>query len=188
MKFNPHIHKRSSLRLKGYDYSNSGLYFITICCQGKFCYFRKIENELMLLNDPGKMILDCWLTLRTGFENINLLEFIIIPNHFHGIIEILNNPYVADNSIVSKETKEIFKIINKPKTLGDIIGSFKSKTTLQYIRGVKLLAWEPFDGLLWQRNFYEHIIRNKKSYEFISNYILNNPSSWKEDIFYKDDM
>ena len=71
------------------------------------------------------------------------------------------------------------------KTLGDIVGAFQSIATVEYIRGVKQLGWQPFNGKLWQRNYWEHIIRDKKSYQRISEYIINNPKNWKDDKFYK---
>src|SRR5215210_2961095 len=91
MKYNPEIHKRRSIRLKGYDYSQEGLYFITICVQNRKCLFGKIENDEMILNDAGQMVQTEWEKLTERFNNIELHEFVVMPNHFHGILEIVHN-------------------------------------------------------------------------------------------------
>jgi len=90
MKYNPEIHHRRSIRLKGYDYSQAGLYFITLCTQDSSYLFGKKENEKMILNDPGIMIQKWWNELKNRFPNIELDEFVVMPNHFHGIIQIIN--------------------------------------------------------------------------------------------------
>ena len=91
MPYNPTIHHRRSIRLKGYDYSQSGLYFVTICCQDRICRFGKIENGEMVLNDFGKIIENEWLNMKNKYPNIDLSEFVVMPNHFHAILEIAAN-------------------------------------------------------------------------------------------------
>jgi REP element-mobilizing transposase RayT len=214
MSYNPEIHKRKSIRLKGYDYSQEGLYFITLCCQNRECLFGQIHNGSMILNDAGKMIENEWLNLENRFPNIELHEFIVMPNHFHGILKIVGAALVAAQSTqstlvaaqstpvraalvdaqstlaVAQNEMETQTIEGQPqgiaptKTIGDMMGAFKSITTVEYIRGVKNLGWKPFDGKIWQRNYYEHIIRNEQSYQNISNYIINNPAKWQDDKFY----
>lgn len=186
-KYNPLTHNRHSLRLKGYDYTKSGLYFITICCQNRAHLFGEILNQQMILNDAGEMIKKEWLSLAAYFENIKLHEFVIMPNHFHSILEITGATLVvAQNDIkITEEIGQPQGIAPTTKTLGNIIGAFKSKTTVEYIKGVKNLNWEEFEGKVWQRNFYENIIRNEKSYHRIANYIINNPENFKEDKFFK---
>ncbi len=221
MNYNPEIHKRKSIRLKGYDYSQAGLYFITICVQNRECLFGNIDvgvslvdtqNENapeMILNNAGKMVEKEWLNLKNRFPNIELHEYIVMPNHFHGILEIVGATLVVaqndvpqnddgdnDNTPNGRITNDIISdnqtekgqpqgIAPTAKTIGDMMDAFKSITTVEYIRGVKNLGWQPFDGKLWQRNYYEHIIRNEKSYQTISNYIINNPAKWQEDKFYQ---
>jgi putative transposase len=197
--YNPNIHHRKSIRLKGYDYAQAGLYFITICVQNRECLFGNItvganpcgrpnddkNRPEMILNDAGKMIEREWLNLKNRFHNIKLHEYITMPNHFHGILEITvrATPVVTPND----DNKKGQPLVVAPtdKTVGDMMDAFKSITTVEYIRGVKNLDWKPFNGKLWQRNYYEHIIRNEKSYQTISNYIINNCAKWKEDKFYK---
>jgi putative transposase len=214
-EYNPNIHHRKSIRLKGYDYSKKGLYFITICVQDRLCLFGDIDvgaslvdalntdvdvdykNAQMILNDAGKMVESEWLKLSKHFKNIELHEFVVMPNHFHAILEIVETTGILDNNeMVQKNIDNIRNgqpqgfapsdttIIND-KTIGDMVGAFKSIVTVNYIRGVKSLDWKPFNGKLWQRNYWEHIIRNEPSYQRISNYIINNPIKWLNDKFYK---
>jgi REP element-mobilizing transposase RayT len=197
-KYDPNIHHRRSIRLKGYDYSQAGLYFITICTQNRECLFGHITNGEMILNDAGKMVETEWLNLKTRFPNIELHEYVVMPNHFHGILEIVGAALVAAQSAQSalvaaqsaqsqtEKDKGQPQGIAPTKTVGDMMDAFKSITTVEYIRGVKNSGWQPFDGKLWQRNYYEHIIRNEKSYETISEYILNNPAKWQDDKFYDE--
>lgn len=205
-QYNPHIHHRKSIRLKGYDYSQAGLYFITICVQNRECLFGEIINGEMNLNDAGMMVETEWLKLPKRFKNITLHEFVVMPNHFHAILEIVgatlvvaqnetNNDVDQNNGATQTQigqpqgiaptdtTTEIATDI-KNKTIGDMVGAFQSIVTVRYIRGVKYLGWQPFNGKLWQRNYYERIIRNQQSYQTISEYIKNNPAKWNGDKFY----
>ena len=169
MKYDPQIHRRRSIRLKGYDYSQSGLYFITICIHNRECLLGEIKQNLINLNPAGEMITQIWQQLPQRFPHIQLDEFVVMPNHFHGIIGIFSN-----NSPIPDSKSKIVK-------LGDIIGAFKSITTHQYIQGVKQDGWQSFDGKLWQRNYYEQIIRDQASLNNIRKYIINNPLKWEDD-------
>jgi REP element-mobilizing transposase RayT len=226
MPYNPNIHHRRSIRLKGYDYSQAGLYFVTICCENREHRFGKIENDEMVLNDAGKMIDTQWLALTTRFQNIALHEYIVMPNHFHGILQIVGATLVVaqnnapknnvgatlvvaqndggdENNIGDENNNRAptrvaptdgvginngatTRVAPTTKTVGDMMDAFKSITTVEYIRGVKTLGWQRFDGKIWQRNYHEHIIRNEQSYQTISDYIINNPAKWKDDKFYKE--
>lgn len=187
MPYNPEIHKRKSIRLKGYNYSQAGLYFITICCQNRECFFGEIKNGEMIWNDAGKMIEKWYFELENKFSDIKCDEMIVMPNHFHCIVENVG----ADLRVCPNGINDI-PILGDNPILGEHIGSplhtvvqwFKTMTTNEYIRGVKNLGWKPFDGKIWQRNYYEHIIRNEQSYSIISNYIINNPTQWQTDKFY----
>ena len=220
-KYNPNIHHRRSIRLKGYDYTQAGLYFITICCHHRKCLFGEIKNGEMTLNDAGMMVENEWLKLPERFTNIQLHEYIVMPNHFHAILEIVgatlvvaqndtvvrndvivqndvivrNDAATQNNAVNQNDDKQLVQPKGQPKgfapkgetkikTVGDMVGAFQSIVTVQYIRGVKTMGWTPFNGKLWQRNYYEHIIRNEKSFNRISEYILNNPSKWTDDKFH----
>jgi REP element-mobilizing transposase RayT len=140
----------------------------------------------MILNDAGKMVETEWLNLKNRFFNIELHEYVIMPNHFHGILEIVsqNDDHIHNGNINDEKGQPQGIAPTNSKTVGDMMDAFKSITTVEYIRGVKKLGWPPFDGKLWQRNYYEHIIRDEQSHENISNYIINNPAKWAEDKFY----
>ncbi len=160
MKYNPDIHRRRSIRLKKYNYSRSNAYFVTICVQNRECLLGNIINNKVSLSELGKLVEKNWNKLIQRFTNINLDSYVVMPNHFHGII-IINPP-------------------NQP-TISSIMGAFKSITTKEYIQGIQDHHWPDFEGRIWQKNYYEHIIRDEKSLEILRNYIRNNPSNWKED-------
>lgn len=195
MKYNPDIHHRRSIRLKGYDYSQAGLYFITICTQNRLCIFGIIKNDEFIGNDSGRMIQAIWNDIPDYYDGFNTHEFIVMPNHIHGIIEIKNNPVgagpracpdvVPDFDIDSKSVKWQPQGVAPTMTLSDIVHRFKTLTTKRYTDGVKQNNWQRFDKKLWQRNYYEHIIRDEKSYLKISEYIKTNPSKWRDDTYYE---
>ena len=185
-KYNPQIHHRRSIRLKDYDYSNAGLYFITICVQDRKCLFGKIENDEMILNDAGKMIDNWWQKIPEKFPDIILDEYVIMPNHFHAIVENVGaNPRVCPSpSDINEPGQTQGSAPTGGTFLYSIIQWFKTMTTNEYIRNVKELGWEPFDKKVWQRNYHEHIIRDQQAYLKISEYIRTNPLRWMEDKFY----
>ena len=149
------------------------------------------NSQEMQLKDAGLMIEKEWLKLPERFEKILLHEYIIMPNHFHCILEIVNDNDIgtgrpqghAPTSNSTSNSTEISIDITMNKTIGDMMDAFKSITTVEYIRGVKTKNWPRFNSKLWQRDYYEHIIRNERSYLTISNYIINNPQKWKADKF-----
>lgn len=173
-KYDPNQHHRRSIRLKDYDYSSEGAYYITIVTQGREHFFGSIVNREMILNDTGRMILKWWNELPNKFPNVILGEFVIMPNHLHGIIFIVG----ADLRVRPDEGSPQQRP-NAP--LSQMIQWFKAMTTNEYIRGVKQLDWKPFNSKLWQRDYYEHIIRSKKELQQKTDYILDNPSRWDDD-------
>ena len=275
------LYNRRSIRLKGFDYSNRGAYFITICIKDRMCLFGEIENDEMIMNSSGIMINKWWQKTSEKFPGIELGDYQIMPNHFHAIVinngtSVGANPRVRPKNEISntiigqthvsaptmpitepmlgehtepmlgehtepmlgehtepmlgehtepmlgehtrpllnehtepmlgehteptlgEHTRPLLNEHTEPMlgehtepTLGEHMGSplhlivqwFKTMTTNEYIRGVKSLGWTPFNGKLWQRNYYEHIIRDEKSYNNIANYIINNPSKWNDDKF-----
>jgi REP element-mobilizing transposase RayT len=186
MKFNPDIHHRKSIRLKNYDYSQTGLYFITICIHDRSPLFGKIIDGEMLLNAAGYMVANQWLQLPYRFSSIVLHEYIVMPNHFHGVIESVGAiPCGCPNAAISCGCPDRAGIKPAP-TIGDVVGAFKSLSTNEYIKNVKQNNWRPFAGKLWQRNYYEHIIRNEESYLKIADYIQTNPLRWQEDTYYEN--
>ena len=260
MSYNPEIHHRRSIRLKGYDYSREGIYFITICVQDRDCLFGEIvagaishstlQSPIMILNNAGKMVERWYRELENKYPDKRCHEMVIMPNHFHCIIENvgagsqLNNgsqlddvsqlgahvgaplrgrPMINDNvhpnDIDNMHPNDIdnvhpndidnvhpndidnvhpndidnvhpndekYGLHNKKYNvaIGNLVDWFKTMTTNEYIRSVKQYGWKRFDGKLWQRNYYEHVIRSLEEYERIADYILNNPAKWQQDKFF----
>ena len=175
MTYDPEKHHRRSIRLKGFDYSRSAIYFITICVKDRECLFGKISENQLFLNDAGKMVLAEWLALPARFSSVILDEFIVMPNHFHGII------YISPDSIADADSKPFDNL-----KLGKIIGAFKSIVNNNYITGVRAKNWEPFNKQLWQRNYYEHIVQDDFALQKIQEYIQNNPFTWQIDSLHPD--
>ena len=202
--YDPNIHHRRSIRLKGYDYASAGLYFVTICVQNREMMFGEINNGNMILNDAGRMVERWYYETENKFPDIVCLEMVVMPNHFHCIWQNTSSsavavPVGADLCVRPSSADLCVRPLIDDEhtlnehTLGEHVGSplarvvqwFKTMSTNEYIRGVKQLGWPPFDRRLWQRNYYEHIIRNQLAYNNIANYINNNPVRWDEDKFHK---
>ncbi|SKB14936.1 conserved hypothetical protein [Planktothrix sp. PCC 11201] len=171
MKFDPRIHNRQSIRLRGYDYSQAGAYFLTTCAQDRKCVFGTIENGVMIANEFGDIVYEYWQKIPEHFPNIEIDLAVVMPNHFHGILVIGDRYFDNDDSRDGGKTPPLRKPI-----LGQIVGYFKYQTTksINKIRnqmGVKI----------WQRNYYDHIIRTEESLENLREYILHNPLRWDID-------
>jgi putative transposase len=154
---------RKLIRLQNYDYSRQGLYFVTICSQDRQCLFGSVTNDNIFLNDAGKMLEYWWKELENKFEQVSLEQYVVMPNHLHGVI-LLNT---TGGHIGPR--------------LQEIIQWFKTMTTNEYIRGVKQGNFSVFNKKLWQRSYYEHIIRNEEGLNKAREYILNNPLQWHLD-------
>jgi REP element-mobilizing transposase RayT len=180
MKYNPDIYHRQSIRLKGYDYSQHGYYFVTVCTQGRWCLFGEIEKGRMVLNDAGKMVSRWWDELKNKYANIEIDEYVVMPNHCHGIINIVDS-VGADRCVCPNNIGEHAGSPLQGRPIYEMIRWFKTMTTNEYIRNVKQNRWEPFDSKLWQRNYYEQIIRDEISLRRVREYIVNNPCQWQRD-------
>ncbi|MFB9863797.1 transposase [Rufibacter immobilis] len=186
MAYDPLQHHRRSIRLRGFDYRQAGFYFITLCTQGKEYLFGRIIESKMVLNAAGKMVEKEWIALPMRFPNIKLHDYIIMPNHFHGIIEIVGATLVvAQNAVemaaANEQAKDSLPAQGQPQGLPLLISAFKSISTLKYTHGVTTQNWPPFNQRLWQRNYWERIIRDEKEYHHLADYIQNNPLNWKTD-------
>jgi len=153
--------RRKFLRLPEHDYSQIGAYFITIVTQERANLFGKIDNGKIEISPAGESLWRWWEELSKKFSGVTPFEFIVMPNHIHGIV--------------------VIELANASIPLGDIVGWYKSMTTNEYIRGVKSNGWPPFDRRLWQRNYYEHIIRSEVDLENTILYIQTNPDRWETD-------
>ena len=164
---------RKSIRLKNYDYSSNGYYFVTICTQNREKLFGEIVGATLRgrPNNPDKIIVKWLLESENKFKDIKIDEYIVMPNHIHFIIKRTGDRTGSTGD-------------HTGSPLRDIIGWFKTMSTNEYIAGVKDGRFMPFKGRLWQRNYYEHIIRNYDDYINIAEYIQNNPLKWEEDKLY----
>lgn len=180
---NRDLPNRRTIRLHEYDYSQEGLYFVTVCSQERLCLFGEVKNNEMMLNEAGQMVKNEWNQLKERFRCVDLHDSIVMPNHFHGIIEIIRNVGIPLVGIRNEDNRQPQGIA---PTIGQITGAFKSITTNRYIQGVKLYNWDRFHTRLWQRNYYEHIIRNEQEYQKTVEYILSNPYNWVSDDNYNN--
>ncbi len=167
----------ASARLPGFDYSKDGDYSVTICVKNRKCLFGNVENKEMILNDLGQMAVQSWLDIPKHFPDCSLDEFIVMPNHVHGII-IINkqNDAVETQNFASLQHDEIYKNKFGPQ----------SRNLSSIIRGYKagLKKWSTmnnYEHFSWQSRFYDHVIRDEESLFNIQNYIQTNPENWERD-------
>lgn len=170
--YNPLIHNRQSRPLQRFDYASEGLYFLTINTENRQPLFGIITNGEMQLNDAGKIAVECWLAIPSHFPHAALHDFVIMPDHIHGVIEIIYNPVGASAAADSPrlDQKTIFK--SPSKTIGSIVRGFKIGVT-------KWMRQNTTVHKVWQRDYHDHIIRNSDAFERICNYIQANPKNWK---------
>ena len=175
---NPEFYRRKSLRLKEFNYANPGAYYVTICAYRQKCIFGKIKNEACNKSDIGEIVVKEWEKLPLRFQNIRLDAFVVMPNHLHGVLWIMDpETENRQNQIASAEDK----LVRLP-TLGKIIGAYKSLVVHECLKRYKEQNAEM--GKIWQQNYYEHIIRNEEDYLRIIEYIQNNPLKWELDRLY----
>jgi len=229
--------RRRSIRLRGYDYSRAGAYFVTICAQDRACLFGEVVDGVMVLNEAGVMLAEHWTALPQRFPTITLDAFVVMPNHLHCVLVLHDasgagghegRPYddvVRDTDVDDDDNADVGAPLvgargdgsadhdavdvdasgagghegrpyddnadvgaplvgarhDTAARLGLVIGAFKSMTTVAYGRGVRQFAWPTFRGRLWQRNYYEHIVRDNAEMDRIRGYIAENPSKWAVD-------
>ncbi len=227
MPYNSNIHHRRSIRLKRYDYTQRGAYFVTICTHQRNCLFGEIVDGEIKLNTNGEIARGSWLSIPRHFKNVELDEFVIMPNHLHGII-IIESSEVAGEALANQDFSQLFSEVagealanqdfsqsfsevvgealanqdfskqqnlssqcfaptvytgetvkingTKPQSLAAITQNYKSVSTRQINRMNKAKG-----NVIWQRNYYEHIIRNEEALNNILEYIVNNPINWVKD-------
>lgn len=181
MQFNPEIHHRKSIRLRGYDYSQPGAYFITICTHQRQPLFGDIVDGSMMLNAAGVMVKQCWRALPQHYLGVELGEWVVMPNHFHGIVHIVTTESVG---AIHESPLQNISPANKPchrrgMLLSRFIGQFKMVAAKQ-INQINDTTGQP----VWQRNYHEHIIRNEWAYQNIAEYIRANPQKWQDDTYF----
>lgn len=204
MTYNPTIHRRRSIRLQGYDYSQAGLYFITICTHDRLPLFGEIVDGEMQLNELGMVADEEWRKTERIRSHIVLHEFVIMPNHVHGIIQLVGahgmrpdyirpdgtHPHESADSDEQPGRVQLGRVqraptapptstVQRAPTVGDVVRGFKSSVTKR-LNAITGTSGQRF----WQRNYYEHIIRNEVAYLAIADYIQTNPQRWETDTYH----
>jgi putative transposase len=189
--FDPKKHHRRSIRLKGYDYSGEGLYFVTICTHERECVLGEIKDGRVVLSGFGEIAKRCWEEIPGHFEGVGLDEYVIMPNHVHGVIllqenpcrdevtsslRVTSSPQVPSFHTWSSETEPQRLDTIKHPTLGQIVAFYKYRST-KLINVIRDVPGTRF----WQRNYYEHIIRDGNDLDRVRKYILENVAKWSED-------
>ncbi len=194
MVINPKKFRRRSFRLRDYDYGQPGFYYITICTKDRKAMLGNVVNGEMYLNNAGSVAQSVWLSLPQRFSHVKLDQYIVMPNHLHGIIELVesetnriiptqpiatpfNHPAFASAQFIAPTTTKVDSM-DRTAPLGEIVRAFKAAT----IRLIRTMIRPDF---AWQADYYDHIVRNDKDLDRIRTYILNNPTRWEEGRFYE---
>jgi REP element-mobilizing transposase RayT len=173
---------RRSIRLKEYDYSQAGAYFVTACTHRRKCLFGEIAEGKIVLNMFGKIVEEEWHRTKQMRQGVDLDVFIVMPNHIHGIIVLTGTPLSANRrGTMHRAPTPQFEQFGRPtaNSIPTIIRGFKSSVTQRIIE-IRATPGAP----VWQRNYYEHVIRNEIDLEETREYIQNNPLKWLEDEYY----
>ena len=185
IRYNPDRHNRRSIRLRGYDYTRAGAYFITICTHNRASLFGNIHNGAMYLNDWGRIVADAWIAIPDHFPHATPDAFVVMPNHVHGIVwlrtagddaSVLTDDGRGEACLAPTDATSNQKSGFKTHSVASIVASFKSAATkrINELRGTRGMK-------VWQRNFYEHIIRDDSALHGIRRYIRDNPIQWSAD-------
>lgn len=182
------MNNRHSIRLKGYDYAQEGAYFITINVkERKQSFFGSVENGKVILNGAGKIVHEEWQKTSVIRKNVMLDEFVVMPDHFHAILFItqnetgrLQNAHTKQlvgasrwlsGRIRPKEDEDRIEFVSPRQTIGAIVRGFKGACTKRFLE-------KGFLDIIWQRNYYDRIIRNHEEFQNFQQYIINNPANW----------
>ncbi|HXF49220.1 MAG TPA: transposase [Verrucomicrobiae bacterium] len=190
MKFDPEKQHRKSIRLPEYDYSGEGAYFVTICTQNRECLFGNIRNGKMELSAIGRVVRDCWKEIPKHFDHARVKDFVVMPNHLHGIVVLekrveyiqplqkqMGNQIVGVQYIepaFQKGTARYQYQKVAPNSVGSIVRSYKAAVS-------RICRENLLHSPIWQRNYYEHIVRSGQELYKIREYIRANPLMWKTD-------
>ena len=172
--------KRRSLRLPHYDYSQAGAYFVTVCIQSRKCLFGEVIDGKVVLNASERMVQSIWNEIPQFYPGADVDALAVMPNHLHGIIILgvgAGPRACPDEKQSGGQPRGGAPTISLP----DVVHRFKSFSTAKYRKGVAQNNWPPFPGRLWQRNYYEHVIRNETEMNLIREYIELNPAKWALD-------
>ena len=192
MKFDPDKHHRRTIRLPGYDYGCAGAYFVTVCTRNRECLFGEVSDGKMVLNQYGKIVSECWQTMTSHFSNISSGEFVVMPNHVHGILLIADDAGetwathespLQDRPLQDRPLQEPSQQTSASRPRGPARQSISVAIGLFKAAAAKRInAVRDTSGLsIWQRNYYEHIIRDETELAQKHDYIEANPSRWAQD-------
>jgi REP element-mobilizing transposase RayT len=206
MTYDPERHHRRSIRLQGYDYAQAGAYFLTVCTQDRTCLFGEVVDGAMCPNDAGRMVETVWDELPLFYPGVDIDRFAVMPNHIHGIIVLVGaaprgrpdagparGPAPTDGRPDAGPARGPAPTDGRPDagpargpaptalSLADVVHRFKTMTTNRYAVGAKQRGWPAFRRRLWQRNYYEHVIRDEPALNRIRRYIDENPLRWAVD-------
>ena len=186
----PNHQGRRSLRLPYYDYRQEGAYFITVCTHGRQPLFGSVQGDKMYLNEAGRTAANCWTAIPNHYPNAQIDAFIVMPNHIHGIILITNDhhPVGANNHSPLRHNETPSPLRHNETPIHNDTSRFRSpsRTVGAIVRGFKIGVTKWFRAntdvhTVWQRNYYENVIRNETALHEIRQYIINNPAKWNED-------
>lgn len=156
--------QRRDMRLLGWDYRRPGPYAITLCTEHRWHLFGQVAAGQMVANAVGEMVAKAWVQMGDAFPSASFDAWVLMPNHFHAIVRLEAND------------------LQHNPLLGAIVQGFKGLTTARYAEEVHAGRWEPFDGRLWQRNYYDHIVRDQADLDRCRRYIIANPINWATDV------
>lgn len=189
MTFDHKSHHRKSIRLRDYDYRQAGAYFITICTQDRECLFGEIVDDDVQLNNAGRIVKTIWQEIPIHYPQVELDEFVIMPNHFHAIFNIRPSepgagrkpaPAFDQTFVCYKPTlAPSMAVASNAPTVGQIMRRFKSMSAIAANKSLGRSS-QP----LWQRNYWERVVRDEKELHGLQEYIVNNPAKWKLDKLY----
>jgi len=166
---------RRSVRLPGFDYSKIGMYFVTVCASERRCIFGEVRDDETVLSSIGQIVSACWIEIPHHFPNVKIEAYVVMPNHIHGILTIHSNWKGAGSQEKLAAPMESFGKPT-PRSIPTIVRSFKAAASRHsresgYVKGESI----------WQRGYYEHVLRNTREYVEVTNYILQNPARWADD-------
>lgn len=175
----PISERRRSIRLHGFDYTQRGAYFVTVCTHDRTCLFGDVVDGAMRLNNAGRVTERCWAAIPDHFPHVEIDVFVVMPNHVHGIVWIVND---VSGDVGARDGAKDFSPLRRgasslrspSKTVGSIVRGFKIGVT-------KWMRANTGVHDVWQRNYFEHVIRNETALSRIRQYIIDNPARWHED-------
>jgi putative transposase len=178
VKYDPDKHHRRSIRLKDYDYAQAGAYFVTVCTHNRECLFGEIIDAEMRLSEYGQIVVASWQDIPRHFDCVELDAFVVMPNHLHGNLTIIDDVGAKHFSaeLPPKNASPLQPHGTQSNSLGAILQNFKSVSTRKINQ-----ARDTQGAPVWQRNYHEHIVRNEREWNAIREYVANNPANWLKD-------